>query len=233
MATESFEKRKERLESYINALSKVFDTLKDKTLTEVDKRLVDIARSYLEDAIYYMEKEDIDTGLICVSYAEGLLDALRFLGRISFEWRKRKPMRVALAGTFDIIHPGHVWLISEAAKLGDLTIIISRDVTVERIKGHPPINSENQRAYVVSRIKGVRKVVLGDREDILIPILRIKPDILVLGPDQNVDEEELKKKLAERGLRDVRIVRIRSKFEDFENCSTSKIIERVLSLYCK
>jgi hypothetical protein len=53
------------------------------------------AKDYLEDARYFREKKRFDTSLTSVAYCEGLLDALRLLGAVSFEWptkakRKRR-----------------------------------------------------------------------------------------------------------------------------------------------
>ena len=44
------------------------------------------ARAYLKDAEYYREKEKLEVSLTSVAYCEGLLDALRLLGVVNFEW---------------------------------------------------------------------------------------------------------------------------------------------------
>jgi FAD synthetase len=53
-------------------------------------RVVDSAKAYLEDAKYYREKEKFEVSLTSVAYCEGLLDALRLLGAVKFEWVARK-----------------------------------------------------------------------------------------------------------------------------------------------
>ncbi len=50
------------------------------------ERVIDCARDYLSDAEYYREKEKFDVSLTSVAYCEGLLDALRLLGVVNFEW---------------------------------------------------------------------------------------------------------------------------------------------------
>jgi FAD synthetase len=50
------------------------------------KRVVDYARDYLRDAEHYREKEKFEVSLTSVAYCEGLLDALRLLGAVKFEW---------------------------------------------------------------------------------------------------------------------------------------------------
>ena len=48
--------------------------------------VLELARMYLEDARYYREKGDLETALATVSYSEGLLDALRIMGVVEFDW---------------------------------------------------------------------------------------------------------------------------------------------------
>jgi hypothetical protein len=53
------------------------------------------ATDYLEDAKYYKAKGKLETSLTSVAYCEGLLDALRLLGAVKFEWptnQERKPL---------------------------------------------------------------------------------------------------------------------------------------------
>ena len=48
--------------------------------------------------------------------------------------KKRK--KIVIAGTFDILHPGHVYFLKEARKHGDsLVVVIARDETVKNLKG--------------------------------------------------------------------------------------------------
>jgi FAD synthetase len=48
------------------------------------------AKAYLEDAKYYKDKAQYETSLTSIAYCEGLLDALRLLGAVRFEWPTRK-----------------------------------------------------------------------------------------------------------------------------------------------
>jgi hypothetical protein len=56
-------------------------------------KVVDSARDYLRDAKYYREKEKFEVSLTSVAYCEGLLDALKLLGTVRFEWPSRKDQR--------------------------------------------------------------------------------------------------------------------------------------------
>ncbi|MEM3833251.1 MAG: adenylyltransferase/cytidyltransferase family protein [Thermoprotei archaeon] len=141
---------------------------------------------------------------------------------------KRK--KVLVAGTFDIIHPGHLYLFKKANELGDVIVIVARDNSVKRFKGRPPVIPEQQRLEVVSSIKYVKKAILGhDDPDILKIVEEIKPDIILLGPDQNFKEEDITKELERRGLRVE--VRRAEQYIGCSFCSTSKIIRRVIELY--
>jgi hypothetical protein len=57
--------------------------------------VMDFAKAYLEDARHYREKKKFEVSLTSVAYCEGLLDALRLLGAVRFEWptikMERKP----------------------------------------------------------------------------------------------------------------------------------------------
>ena len=59
---------------------------------------------------------------------------------------KKHYNHVMCFGTFDIFHPGHVYYLSEAEKLApDMTIVIARDTSVEKLKGQKKYNSEDVR----------------------------------------------------------------------------------------
>jgi FAD synthetase len=70
---------------------KVFSELK-KTQTSVSlteemvASALSYANDYLEDAKYYKAQGNLETSLTSVAYCEGLLDALRLLGAVNFEW---------------------------------------------------------------------------------------------------------------------------------------------------
>jgi len=111
----------------------------------------------------------------------------------------KRPVRVVATGTFDLLHPGHLWYLSESAKLGDeLVVIVARD---ENVRHKPrPIIPEEQRAVMVGALRVVSRSILGDQEDMFRPIEEIRPDIITLGFDQHFSEEKLRDALQRRGL---------------------------------
>jgi FAD synthetase len=135
---------------------------------------------------------------------------------------------VLIAGTFDLIHPGHVKFIQEASQLGEVTVIVGRDSTVRKIKGRTPVIPENQRLEVVKHLKGVKKAVLGyDGDDPLKIVQDLNPDILLLGPNQNFSKEKIGADLEKRGLK-TKIIRMTEIIDSFPYCSTTKIVNRIL-----
>ncbi|RLI91324.1 MAG: FAD synthase [Candidatus Altiarchaeales archaeon] len=131
--------------------------------------------------------------------------------------------KVVATGVFNILHPGHILYLREAKKLGDrLYVIVARDENVKGKKNYM-ILPEMQRLNVIKSLKMVDEAILGDKEDILKPILRIKPDIIALGKDQEFDETKLENELKRRGL-SVEVIRINS-YDGCYLCSTRRIIE--------
>jgi len=69
----------------------------------------------------------------------------------------------------------------------------------------------------------------SDDEDILRKVEEIKPNIIILGPDQKfISEEDLKNKLKERGLNDVKVIRINEEYKESPFYKTSQIINEIL-----
>lgn len=104
--------------------------------------------------------------------------------------------RVVCAGTFDYLHPGHIDFLKQAKSLGDeLIVIIARDETVRRIKGFFPVHNENLRKKNIEDTGIPDMVVLGNLDSDILEILeKLKPDIIALGYDQRVLEEDISKK---------------------------------------
>lgn len=203
---------RERVRAYILNVEQFIEGVESEKLPENIRVLFELAKSYLADSKYYFEKEDYVTSLSCIAYAEGLLDALKYQGFITKAgWKPlsqlHKRPRVLVAGSFEFIHPGHIALLRYAWSLGEVHVVVSRDVNFERFKGRKPALGELDRLEVVSSIKYVASARLGDAKDFLKPIEEVKPDIVLLGPDQWIASDELRKMLEERGLKNINVVR--------------------------
>jgi len=142
--------------------------------------------------------------------------------------------KVMIAGTFDIIHPGHIFLINEAAKLGDVYVIVSTDKNREIYAGEPPIVPQEQRLEVVKNLKNVKEAIIGRSDNnTLKTVEQIDPDIILLGPNQKYDIATLKKGLLARGLDHVDVRRLKLYYDKFELNSSSLIKKKIIDTYTK
>ncbi|MFC1920739.1 phosphoenolpyruvate mutase [Chloroflexota bacterium] len=82
----------------------------------------------------------------------------------------------------DVIHPGHLNIISEAEKLGSVIVGLLTDEAVASYKRVPLFNYE-QRKAIVESIKGVAKVVSQESLDYVPNLRKLKPDYVVHGDD--------------------------------------------------
>jgi FAD synthetase len=83
---------------YIASAERVFDEIEVAenpiSLNVRDFRAVlDSAKAYLDDAKYYRNSDRFETSLASIAYCEGLLDALKMLGAVRFEWTAKKEKR--------------------------------------------------------------------------------------------------------------------------------------------
>ena len=89
---------------------------------------------------------------------------------------------VYVAMSADIIHPGHLNIIKEAAKLGEVTVGVLTDAAIASYKRLPYMNYE-QRAAVVAQLKGVTRVIPQEQLDYIPNLKKLKPDFVVHGTD--------------------------------------------------
>ncbi|MBU0469957.1 MAG: adenylyltransferase/cytidyltransferase family protein [Nanoarchaeota archaeon] len=111
-----------------------------------------------------------------------------------------KKNKVMCFGTFDLLHLGHLNYLKEAKKLGHyLIVVIARDKTKEK-ESKKLIFSEGERLEIIQSLKMVDEAVLGSLENHFKIILEKKPDLICLGYDHKIKEEELKERLNELNL---------------------------------
>jgi D-glycero-beta-D-manno-heptose 1-phosphate adenylyltransferase len=112
------------------------------------------------------------------------------------ELEKKKGKKIVFTnGCFDILHKGHRYILTEAAKYGDIFIVaLNSDKSVKKFKGDDrPKNNELDRAYLVSGFKGVDYVIIFDEDKPLELLRRLKPDINIKGGaaiPERVEEEK-------------------------------------------
>ena len=116
--------------------------------------------------------------------------------------------KVMVFGTFDVLHKGHIFLFEQAKLYGDfLVVVVARDKTVRRVKGHRTTFSEGQRLKAVQSVHIVNYAVLGDLHDVYKVLEDFSPDTICLGYDQQAFTHELEEELKKRDV-PARIIRL-------------------------
>lgn len=129
-------------------------------------------------------------------------------------------------GCFDILHAGHVQYLNKAKALGDVLIVaINTDASVKRLKGEKrPINTEQDRAYILKNLKAVDAVLLFEDDTPLSVIEALLPDVLVKGADWAV-ENIVGKDIVEAHGGSVQTISF------LDGRSTTNTIEKILNAY--
>ncbi len=156
------------------------------------------------------------------------------LPRIRKENRGKKI--VFCSGGFDVTHVGHILFFEDCKKLGDILVVaVARDASLRKRKGSQrPILNEHIRTKTIDSLKPVDYVFMnpqGSVEDLLYTIRlafeKLSPDMYVINEDA-FDIPAREQLAAEYHVK--LIVLPRSCPPEFENISTSKIIEKIQNL---
>lgn len=144
------------------------------------------------------------------------------LSRRRCGWRTYSQDTVFTNGVFDLIHPGHLTYLAEAAALGQRLIVgVNSDESVKRLKGDSrPIMPLAARMQLLAGLFYVDGVIAFDEDTPLELIKSLRPDVLVKGGDYQVDEIVGAKEVRAWGG-DVRVLPF------LEGYSSTRIIERM------
>jgi D-beta-D-heptose 7-phosphate kinase/D-beta-D-heptose 1-phosphate adenosyltransferase len=105
------------------------------------------------------------------------------------DWSKQS-LRVGFTnGCFDILHPGHVKVLTAARAACDRLIVgLNSDASTKRLKGEGrPVQDERARAEVLAALEAVDLVAIFEEDTPIKLITRIKPSVLVKGGDYTRD----------------------------------------------
>ena len=122
----------------------------------------------------------IEKKIMTVAEAKLMMAALRVTGKkVSFT-----------NGCFDILHPGHLFSLKQAAAEADYLIVgLNSDASVKKLKGPSrPINNTESRAIVLAHLIVVDAVVIFEEETPLELIKALLPDVMVKGGDYAIDQ---------------------------------------------
>ncbi len=128
-------------------------------------------------------------------------------------------------GVFDILHEGHIKLLTQAASYADILIVgINSDASVKRLKGDArPVNNEFSRAIIMASLVMTDAVIIFEEDTPLELIKTIMPGVLVKGGDYTVANiVGAKEVIANNGK--VEIIPLQTGF------STTGIIEKMKNL---
>ena len=103
-------------------------------------------------------------------------------------WKENGHKIVFTNGCFDIMHKGHIEVLSKSSDLGDKLIIgLNSDSSVQKLKGNSrPIIDENSRAIALAALSFVDAIVLFSEEPPINLISTLNPDILAKGGDYEI-----------------------------------------------
>jgi len=104
---------------------------------------------------------------------------------IAASWRRSGQRVVFTNGCFDLLHSGHVTLLTSASAEGDRLIVgLNSDASVRRLKGPTrPVQSELDRAKILGSLRSIDLIVIFDEDSPLRLIEAIAPEVLVKGAD--------------------------------------------------
>jgi D-beta-D-heptose 7-phosphate kinase / D-beta-D-heptose 1-phosphate adenosyltransferase len=137
------------------------------------------------------------------------------------EWRAQG-LRVGFTnGCFDILHPGHVKVLTAARGACDRLIVgLNSDASVRRLKGEGrPVQDERARAEVLAALEAVDLVVIFEEDTPIKLIARVKPSVLVKGGDYS-REQVVGHEIVEKNGGEVLLVDI------LEGHSTTSLVKR-------
>jgi len=125
-------------------------------------------------------------------------------------------------GCFDLLHPGHLFYLSEAARLSSKLVIgLNSDDSVSRLKGETrPINDFSYRAAMLSGLEQVACVIEFEEDTPLKLIEHLVPSVLVKGGDYKLNEIVGREKVESNGGKVLTIPFV-------ENYSSTALIEKI------
>ncbi len=105
-------------------------------------------------------------------------------------WRATGKTVAFTNGCFDILHEGHIFSLSQAAKEADFLIVaVNSDASIQRLKGlDRPINKEQSRALIIASLAIVDAVIVFEEDTPLTLIETLLPDTLVKGGDYTIEQ---------------------------------------------
>ena len=122
---------------------------------------------------------------------------------------------ILTGGKFNKIHPGHIWLLKKAKKLGKLIVVLAHD---KHNKRHYAVTAKIRKKNL-DKLKVSDRVVVGSSTGFVGVVRKYKPDVIVLGYDQRIPD-----KITEEYIKKHRIKVVR--FKKYGSHSTKMLHSR-------
>lgn len=103
------------------------------------------------------------------------------------------PKKVMVSGCFDLLHSGHVAFFKEASAYGDLYVALGSDKTLFKLKGRVPINSEQERLFMVKAVSHVTDAFISRGSgllDFIDEFKELRPDIFIVNEDGHTPDKQ-------------------------------------------
>ncbi len=153
------------------------------------------------------------------------INTLTDLTRKMAGWKNLGKKVAFTNGCFDILHEGHIFSLSQAAKEADYLVVgVNSDASTKRLKGPSrPVNSEHSRSLLLASLIMVDAVIIFEEDTPLELITALMPDVIVKGGDYTVEQVVGAKEVMANGGRVV----INKIVEGF---STTGLLEKIHKL---
>jgi cytidyltransferase-like protein len=102
--------------------------------------------------------------------------------------------KVFVSGCFDLLHSGHIAFLEEAAKYGDVYVALGSDKTYYELKGRTPVNTEDERLYMLQSLSCVKQVFISRGTgmlDFVQEFKELQPDLFIVNEDGNLPAKHL------------------------------------------
>jgi cytidyltransferase-like protein len=99
------------------------------------------------------------------------------------------PKKVFVSGFFDLLHSGHIAFLEEAARYGELYVAVGSDRTYYDLRGHTPVNNEDERLYMLQSLGSVKQAFISTGSGILdfeAEFRELRPDFFIVNEDGNL-----------------------------------------------
>jgi D-beta-D-heptose 7-phosphate kinase/D-beta-D-heptose 1-phosphate adenosyltransferase len=169
----------------------------------------------------------VSPGELAARFVDGAHDKIisrdELASRVAW-WRVQGQRIVFTNGCFDLLHVGHLHLLREAAREGDVLLVaVNSDESVRRLKGkNRPLISSSERTALLAALDCVDAVVVFDEDTPRELLDEVRPDVLAKGSDYAVDEVVGKNRIEKDGGKVVLIPLVPDR-------STTDLVERIRS----